>query len=63
MRTSPYYPQTKGKVERGIAYVKSNALKGREFDSLAAQNEHLKRWEQHVADLSHARLADSSQGG
>jgi transposase len=45
-----YTPQHKGKVERGVAYVKSNALKGRVFDSLAAQNAHLLHWEEHVAD-------------
>ena len=30
-----------GKVERNIAYVKDNALKGREFDSLQSLNSHL----------------------
>ena len=45
-----YTPQHKGKVERGVAYVKSNALKGRVFDSLAAENAHLQHWEEHVAD-------------
>jgi transposase len=48
--TKPGTPRHKGKVERGVAYVKGNALKGREFDSLAAQNEYLKQWEQNVAD-------------
>ena len=43
-------PEHKGKVERGVAYVKGNALKGRVFDSLAAQNAHLSHWEEHVAD-------------
>ena len=40
----------KGKVERGVAYVKSNALKGLRFSSLTAQNAHLIQWEKHVAD-------------
>ncbi len=46
----PYTPRHKGKVERGIGYVKANALKGREFKSLAEQNSHLLDWEQKVAD-------------
>jgi transposase len=48
--TRPYLPRHKGKIERGIAYVKGNALKGRTFDSLAAQNRHLQIWESTVAD-------------
>lgn len=46
----PYMPRHKGKVERGIGYVKGNALKGRTFGSLAEQNRHLAQWEAHVAD-------------
>ena len=37
-------------MERGVGYVKSNALRGRTFDSLQAQNDHLQRWEKNVAD-------------
>ncbi len=48
--TRPRTPRHKGKVERGIGYVKNNALKSLTFDSLAAQNEHLDRWESSVAD-------------
>jgi transposase len=44
-------PRHKGKIEAGIKYVQSNALQGRVFDSLAAQNAHLARWESRVADL------------
>jgi hypothetical protein len=33
-----------------VGYIKSNALKGRVFASLAAQNEHLSQWERNVAD-------------
>ena len=43
-------PRHKGKVERGVDYVQENALRGREFDSLAAQNEHLHHWERTIAD-------------
>jgi len=48
--TKPYTPRHKGKIERGIGYVKSNALKGRTFASLAEQNQHLLAWETSVAD-------------
>jgi hypothetical protein len=43
-------PRHKGKVERGIAYVRGNALKGRQFASLADENRHLVEWEAAVAD-------------
>lgn len=45
-----YTPQHKGKVERGVGYAKNNALKGRQFASLAEQNAHLQHWEEQVAD-------------
>lgn len=48
--TRPRHPQHKGKVERGIGYVKGNALKKRTFGSLAEQNAYLRWWEEHVAD-------------
>lgn len=48
--TKPYTPRHKGKIERGIGYVKSNALRGRHFASLADQNQHLQTWETSVAD-------------
>ena len=48
--TKPYTPRHKGKVESGVKYVKSNALKGRTFGSLAEQNQHLLDWETQVAD-------------
>lgn len=46
----PRTPQHKGKVERGVGYVRNNALKGRRFKSLAEENQHLQRWESQVAD-------------
>ena len=46
----PYTPRHKGKIERGIAYVRDNALKGRRFGSLNEQNRHLADWESSVAD-------------
>jgi len=48
--TKPYTPRHKGKIERGIAYVQDNALKGRRFGTLAAANAHLLAWETGVAD-------------
>ncbi len=45
-----YTPQHKCKVERGVGYAKNNALKRRQFASLAEQNAHLRHWEEHVAD-------------
>ncbi len=50
MPCRPWTPQHKGKVERGIAYVKSNALKGRRFSSVAEQNSFLEQWESATAD-------------
>ena len=40
----------KGKMERGVAYVRANALKGRRFKSLAEENLFLSHWEGSVAD-------------
>ena len=48
--TKPRTPRHKGKIERGIGYVKSNALRGRKFASLHEQNEFLQEWERKVAD-------------
>ena len=48
--TKPRTPRHKGKVERGVDYVQENALKGRTFPSLDAQNQHLQEWESRTAD-------------
>jgi transposase len=50
MPCRPGMPQHKGKVERGVAYLRSNALKGRRFGSLAEENLFLGYWESNVAD-------------
>lgn len=47
----PRTPEHKGKVENSVAYVKNNALAGRHFESLSAQNQHLAHWEKTVADV------------
>jgi transposase len=48
--TKPAVPRHKGRVERGVDFVQENALKGRTFESLAAENAFLAEWEQNVAD-------------
>ena len=46
----PYRPQTKGKVESGVKYVKKNFLVGRRFRDLAHLNAELERWNREEAD-------------
>jgi len=46
----PAMPRHKGKVESGVNYGQENALKGRSFETLSAQNLFLTDWESHVAD-------------
>jgi transposase len=46
----PYRARTKGKDERGVGYVKKNAVAGRTFDSFAALEAHLEQWVREVAD-------------
>jgi transposase len=47
----PYHPQENGIAENSGGYVKSNALKGRRFDSLEAHNRFLDHWNRTVAQL------------
>ena len=47
---APYRARTKGKDERGVGYVKKNAIAGRRFESWAALEVHLDRWMREVAD-------------
>ena len=49
--TRPRNPKENGKQERSGGYVKSNALKGRRFDSLDAHNAFLRHWNRTVARL------------
>jgi len=49
--TKPYTPRHKGKIEAGVKYVQSNALKGKAFENLEEHNRHLLDWETDVADL------------
>lgn len=46
----PATPEHKGKVESGVKYVRTNALKGRDFESVGEENVHLAHWETNVAD-------------
>lgn len=45
-----YRAQTKGKVERGVKYVKRNALAGKRFVSIDALNAWLEEWSLSIAD-------------
>lgn len=47
---APYRARTKGKDERGVGYVKRNAIAGHAFDSWAALEAHLAWWMREVAD-------------
>lgn len=46
-----YRARTKGKDERGVGYVKRNALAGHAFESLAHLEAHLTTWTREVADV------------
>jgi transposase len=47
---APYRARTKGKDERGVSYVKKNAIAGRQFMSWSALEAHLEKWARDVAD-------------
>lgn len=47
----PYRPRTKGKVERGVGYVKGNALGRISWPSWEALQGHLVRWMREVSDV------------
>ena len=47
----PYRARTKGKDERGVGYVKRNAIAGHRFASLDDLQAHLARWMREVADV------------
>ena len=62
-RAAPWTPQHKGKVERGVGYVRNNALKGRRFESLAEENLHLQQWEAERRRQTHPRHHAQTGGG
>ena len=48
---APYRARTKGKDERGVGYVKSNAIAGRSFTSWSSLEAHLDAWTREIADV------------
>lgn len=48
---APYRARTKGKTERGVGYVKKNAIAGRSFASWDAFESHLAQWEREIANV------------
>lgn len=48
---APYRARTKGKDERGVGYVKRNAIAGHRFDSFEDLQGHLVQWMRDVADV------------
>jgi transposase len=48
---APYRARTKGKDERGVGYVKRNAIAGHQFASWAALEAHLQWWMREIADV------------
>jgi transposase len=48
---APYRARTKGKDERGVGYVKSNAIAGRRFASWSELEAHLSAWTREIADV------------
>lgn len=48
----PYWPQAKGKIERGIGYIKGSFLEGRCFTDLDDLNSQLRVW---LADVANVR--------
>jgi len=47
----PNRPQTKGKDERGVGYVKRGGLAGHRFDTWGQMEGHLDWWNREIADL------------
>ena len=48
---APYRARTKGKDERGVGYVKRNAIAGRRFATWSAMEAHLEAWTREIADV------------
>lgn len=48
---APFRTRTQGKTENGVGYVKKNAVAGHAFESWAAFEAHLARWQREVSDL------------
>lgn len=50
-----YDPESKGKVEAGVKYVKNNALYGETFADWAALEQYLQQWLEETANARHGR--------
>lgn len=48
---APYRARTKGKDERGVGYVKKNAIAGRRFATWSEMEAHLEAWTREIADV------------
>jgi hypothetical protein len=48
---APYRARTKGKDERGVGYVKKNAIARRRFATWAELEAHLESWTREIADV------------
>jgi transposase len=51
LASPPYWPRVKGKVERGVGYVKRSFLEGRAFVDVDDLNCQLEAWLDHVANV------------
>jgi hypothetical protein len=49
----PYWSRVKGKIERGVGYIKESFLEGRSFSSLEDLNRQLETW---LAEVSNVRM-------
>lgn len=47
----PHRPQTKGKDERGVGYVKRGGLAGHRFDTWGQMESHMEWWNREIADV------------
>jgi transposase len=51
LASPPYWPRVKGKVERGVGYIKTSFLEGRSFSGLEDLNRQLDTWLAEVANV------------
>lgn len=49
----PYKPNTKGKIENSVNFVKQNFYKGKEFSSMKSINTELKIWLHEISNRNH----------
>lgn len=54
----PYRPQTKGKIEKAVAYLKSNFLKRRLPDTLEELNYEVRKW---LDEIVHEKINQTTQ--